>query len=242
MKAERLHKVNIYDVNEHKYIRPRVLVKLLQDVATDHSEKAGLRYSALTARGKAWVLYQLGIHVHRMPALDDEIRIQSWHTRENQFMAYRDYLVTCNNAPLISARGVWLMIDIHKNKLLKLAPEKISEKYTVEPPVFDGASFDAWNPCLMLELTHTCSIVLRPSDFDALGHVNNTIYFEYLEILIHHQIGEKIDLQSIHLQYSKEIPPGTREIQAGFQQQGNRYLFKFFSGKVMHAVGDFQVA
>jgi len=241
MKVERSHKVNSYDVDRNSFIRPRVLVKLLQDAATDHSDMAGFGYSALKSRGKAWVLYQMGLHLHRMPALDDEIRIQSWHAKEKQFMAYRDYLVTCNNIPLVTARGVWLMIERQQNKLLLLKDEKVTEKYTLEPPIFDEAAFDAWNPCLMLDLTHTCPIVLRPSDFDALGHVNNTLYFEYLTILIHNLIGDKIRFKSLHIQYSKEIPAGTKEIEAGFQQQGDRYLFKFFSGKVMHAVGDFQI-
>ncbi|MDA8140256.1 MAG: thioesterase [Desulfobacteraceae bacterium] len=242
MKIEQTYKIGYVDVDLNNTIRPRVLMKLFQDVATVHSEKVGFGYTSLKARGKAWVLYQMGIHVHRMPAVDDEIRIQSWHAKEDRLMASRDYLVTCGNGPLVSARGVWLMIDIQKNKLLRLTGENISEYYTVEPPIFDGPTFDAWNPSLMLELTHTCPIVLRPSDFDILGHVNNAVYFEYLEILIHEVLGDSVRFKSLHMQYSKEIPAGTREIQAGLQQREDRFAFKFFSGKMMHAIGDFQIA
>jgi acyl-ACP thioesterase len=242
MKIELTYKVGYADVGLNSAIRPRVLIRLFQDAATVHSEKVGLGFSSLKAHGKAWILYQMGVHVHRSPAVDDEIRIQSWHSKEDRLMAYRDYLVTCGNETIVSARGVWLMLDLHRNRVLRLAGERIGERYTIEPPIFDGATFDAWNPCLMLELARTCAIVLRPSDFDSLGHVNNAVYFEYLEILIHHLLGDRVRFKSLHMQYSKEIPAGTKEIQAGLQHRDDRYLFKFFSGKVLHAVGDFELA
>lgn len=242
MKIERTYRVGYSDVDANKTIRPRMLMRLFQDVATVHSEKAGFGFTPLMAHGKAWVLYQIGIHIHRMPAVDSEILIQSWHSREDRLMAYRDYLVTCGEATLVSARGIWLMIDTRKNRVLRLTGERISECYTLEPPIFDGASFDTWNPSLMFELAHTCPIILRPADFDALGHVNNTIYFDFLEILIHQVMGNDVRFKTLHMQYSKQIPTGTREIQAGLQQREDRYSFKLFSGKVMHAIGDFQTA
>lgn len=242
MKIEQTYKVGYADVNMNYIIRPRVLMKRFQDVATTHSEKVGFGYSSLKIHGKAWVLYQIGIHIHRMPVVDEEIHIQSWHTREDRLMSYRDYVVTCKGDTLVTARGVWLMVDMQQNRVLRLTGEKVSEHYTVEPPIFDGASFDAWNPSLLFELTHTCPIVLRPTDFDALGHVNNTIYFEFLEFLIHQVIGEDMRYKSLHMQYSRQIPVGTKEIQAGLQQREGRYAFKFFSGKVMHAIGEFEIA
>ena len=240
MKIEVIKKIGFFDVDLNNTIRPRVLMMLFQDAATTHSEKAGFGNSQLIAHGKACVMYQMGIHIHRPPVLDDEICIQTWHAKEDKFMAYRDYWVTCGNQTLVSARGVWLLIDINEKKLTPLSG-MISKSYTEEAPIFDAASFDAWKPWLKPELTHTCSIFLRPSDFDSYGHVNNTTYFEYLDILIHQFLGENAKIKTIHMQYSKEIPAGTLEIQAGLQQQEDRYLFKLFSGKVMHAIGDFQI-
>jgi medium-chain acyl-[acyl-carrier-protein] hydrolase len=242
MKEELTHKVGYVDVASHNAIRPRVLMKLFQDVATHHSERVGFGYSSLMARGKAWVLYQMGIHVHRLPAIDEEICIQSWHAGEDRLMAFRDYLVFSGSVPLVTARGIWLMMDRRQSRPLRITGEKISEHYTLEASIFDSAAFDAWHPCLMLDPSHTCSIVIRPSDFDTLGHVNNTVYFDYLDILVHHVFGNEMRCKSFHMQYSKEIPAGTTEIQAGLQQRQERYCFKFFSGKTMHAVGDFQLA
>lgn len=241
MKIEMTSKVGHADVDLNKAIRPRALIRLFQDVATVHSDKVGFGYSALMARGKAWVLYQIGVHIHRMPAVDDQIHIQSWFAKEDRFKAIRDYLITCGNATLVSARAIWLMIDVHKSRMIPLADEKVSERYTVEPPIFDGATFDAWDPWLWPELTHICSIVLRPTDFDSLGHVNNTMYFDFLEILIHQALGGSVRFKSLHMQYSKEIPAGTKQIEAGLQFRQDRYVFKVFSGKVMHAIGDFQI-
>jgi acyl-ACP thioesterase len=242
MKIERIHKVGYFDVDLNDTMRSSAIVNLFQKVATVHCEKAGFGYTALKARNKAWVLYQMGIHIHRMPVLDDKILIQSWHSKEDRLMAHRDYLVTCDNAPVMSARAVWLMIDFEQKKFILLGDERVSEHFTVEPPIFDGEAFDAWDPCLMLDLTHTMPIVIRPTDLDALGHVNNAIYFQFLEILVHHVIGDNVRFQSLHLQYSKEIPAGTRQIEAGLQQREDRYLFKLFSGRVLHAIGEFQLA
>ncbi len=242
MKVELTYKVGYADVDAHRAIRPRVLARLFQDAATIHSDKAGFGFSTLMARNKAWVLYQMGIHLHRIPAVDEHIRIQSWHSREDRLMAFRDYLVTCNDETLVTARGVWLMLDMRQSKPLLLASENVSERYTLEPPIPDAAAFDAWTPSLMLALTHTCPIVLRPSDFDSLGHVNNALYFDFLDILIHQTFGNNVNFKSLYMQYSKQIPTGTKQIQAGLQQHEDRYRFKLFSGKVLHAVGDFQVA
>lgn len=241
MKVELTKKIEIFDVNLSNTIRPRNLMMMFQDVATAHSKKVGLGYNRLVAQHKSWVLYQMGIHIHRLPVLDDEVRIQSWHAGQDRYMAYRDYLVTCGNETLVSARGVWLMIDTSRKKLISLSDD-IGKQYTVEPAIFDAESFDAWKPRLRPELTHICSIVLRPSDFDFQGHVNNVTYLEYLDILICRFMGENVTLKNVYMQYPKEIPAGTREIQAGLQQQGDRYVFKLYSDTVIHAIGDFQVA
>lgn len=241
MRIELTRKLGFFDVDMNNAIRPRILMMLLQDAATAHSEKVGMGFTTLAAKGKAWVLYQMGVHIHRPPSLDDNILVQTWHAGEESFMAYRDYLVTCGNETLVTARGVWLLIDI-EGKKLNYFSGNINACYTLEPSIFDAEAFNAWKPWLKPELTHTYSISLRPADFDSLGHVNNATYFEYLEFLIHRALGENTKLKSIHLQYSKEIPAGTKEIEVGLEKKGGVYLFKLFSGKVMHAIGDFQLA
>lgn len=241
MKIELKKKIGFFDVDTNTTIRPSVLMMLLQEAATDHSEKVGMGFSPLMAQGKAWVLYQMGVHIHRAPGVDDEILIQTWHAGEEGFMAYRDYQVSCGGETLVTARGVWILIDVDGRKLNHFAGE-INAQYTREPQVFDAEAFNAWKPWLRPELTHIYPISLRPADFDSLGHVNNAKYFEYLEVLIHRALGEQVMLKNMHIQYSKEIPAGTREIEVGLELRGDRYVFKLFSGRVMHAIGDFQPA
>lgn len=240
MKIELEKKIGFYDVDKNNAIRPRMLLSLFQDAATKHSNRVGDGFTVLMDQGKAWVLYQMGIHIHKAPAVDDDIRIQTWHAGESGFRAYRDYHVTCGPETLVSARSVWLLLDFHQKQMINLTGE-IGTKYTLESPIFNSDEFDAWKPWLRPEFTHTFSIALRPSDFDALGHVNNATYFDYLDILVHEVLGDSVKLRAMNMQYSKEIPRGTMEIQAGVQHKEGRYVFKLFSGKVMHAIGDFQV-
>lgn len=240
MKVELERKIGFYEVNRNNALRPGVLLSLFQDAATAHSNRVGDGFSSLMEQGMAWVLYQMGVHIHRAPSLNDDIRIQTWHAGESGFRAYRDYLVTCGPETLVSARSVWLLLDFHQKQMIGLNGE-IGAKYTLEPPIFDAEEFDAWKPWLRPEFSHTLSIALRPSDFDALGHVNNATYFDYLDMLVHEVLGDQVCLRSMNMQYSKEIPRGAASIQAGVEQRGGRYVFKLFSGKVMHAIGDFQI-
>ncbi len=231
--------VPFYGVDQDLALYPNLLLDYFQDAVGEHSKRAKDEAPLLLKKGNAWILSRIGLHIHTWPKLDDRLTITTWHTKDKGFKAFRDFQVTCAGKPLVSARTMWLFIDLHKKKILRI-PKATSQAYESEEelPSFD-MDINTWAPAAKFSPERICDIGIRSSDFDPLGHVNNAMYFDFL----HHALASEMPCSQkpdrIMLQYVKEIPRQIKNIQVGVLKEGDEYLFKIFSDACIHAAGKF---
>ena len=239
MKIELEKRIGFFELKADLTLRPKALVNYLQEAAAVHSEKAGFGAQTLLNQGNAWVLHRIGIQIHRPPIMGDPLRIVTWHTGQKAFRAYRDFEIWCGDEKLVSAKSFWLFIDLARKKIVR-PPKHASESYTQEPGIDWDLSIDQWKPDQKAAPGHVCAIATRPSDYDPLGHVNNAVYFDYLEALIASAFPQGGKIQSMIIQFSREIPRGVQEIHAGLWPQVKGYAFRIFTRDCIYSTGEFQ--
>ena len=100
---------------------------------------------------------------------------------------------------------------------------------------------DSWKPALDFDPDQVQVIATRPSDYDPLGHVNNALYFDYLESLITEYFPDGGKIKRVIIQFVKEIPINVVEVKTGFKKLSAGYIFKIFSDECIYAAGEFKL-
>ncbi len=237
MKFELLKRISFFELNPRFELRLRGLLNCLQEAAGLHSQQAGHGAGVLMEQGKAWMLYRIGLKFHRLPALGDELRIVTWHKGAQGFRAYRDFEIFCGRQKIISATTMWFFIDLPRKKILKI-PKDVADRFGLEPEPACDTDLSSWEPDSGLQLEKIIQIQTRPSDYDPLGHVNNAIYFDYLETLLEQGLRNTGKFQSILMQFNKEIPNTVSMVEAGLKQEGELIRFILASPGCVHALGE----
>jgi medium-chain acyl-[acyl-carrier-protein] hydrolase len=241
MKIRITKTIGFNEVDSRHRVRLKHLFNYLQEAAAAHSHQVGCGTDNLLKQGYAWVLNKVGLSVKHLPKLGEQIDIETWHKGSRGFRSYRDYQIRRGEEILAAASSLWLFIDVQKKKIIK-PPADINARYTFETDNAIDLDLDSWRPTKTFQPQHTATITTRPSDFDPLGHANNAVYLDYLEVLLTRQIGEKEDLQHLMIQYLNEVPEDLPSVNADLGRTDDGYLFRISSNDALNAVGHLRMA
>lgn len=155
------------------------LFDFLQKESIAHAEDLGVGRVALSEQGLVWMLCRMSVNIERRPELDEEIVIRTWPSGFDKLFALRDYEVMDNEGrTAVSARSGWLLIDIEKRRPLRPsgtdAPLPPNEGILALPSPPRGLDE---NPALAPRGER----VVRYSDIDYNGHVNNARYVQWIQ-------------------------------------------------------------
>ena len=241
MKVTTTRRIGFFEVNENFALRLKVLLNCLQDAATVHSQQAGYETRRLMDEQKAWVLHRIAIQVYRPPVCGDEIEVVTWHKGSRGFRSYRDFEIYRNGEKLVAAASLWLFIDLARKKILR-PPQDAGACYGVEKRDALDMDINKWKSPQGFDPEAAVTIATRPSDYDPLGHVNNALYFDYLETLAERVFEKPREMRTVIVQFNKEIPEDVFEVSAGLKKQDAGFIFNVTSEVGVHAAGEFSVS
>ncbi len=215
--------------------------KLIQEAAVIHSEKVGFDTQTLLDRGEVWILNTLQAEIYRYPQLREEVSVVTWHKQSKGFKAFRDFSVYAGGEKLAAASSLWLYFDIRKKRLARV-PAATGQVYTSEAEDAMNSSIASWKPREDFLPEFETDICVRYSDFDPLSHVNNAVYFDYLETLVARSGDHRKKITGIKIQYKKEISRTVTTLKAGLQRTDTGCGFKLYDEKRLFAVGEMDLA
>jgi acyl-CoA thioesterase FadM len=174
--------VRSYEINRFGFISTGTLLRYLEHIATEASAAAGFPRSWYDEHDSAWVVRQMTFEVEQPIILTDELAFDTWPSQYARIQAYREYLVTSqsNGHPLARARAHWVYVGRQRGLPIRL-PADIPEQAIPDPqtvtfsalPVVTAPGSDLPSFHLTLEA--------RRYEADIMGHINNTIYMDWLE-------------------------------------------------------------
>jgi acyl-ACP thioesterase len=166
-------RIHLGDVDEGGRLRLDALAGLLQDVATDDANDAGL-----TDLEGVWVLRRADIELFDRPGLHDDVELATFCSGTGPRWAERRTRLTGADGILAEAASLWVLVDREGGRPMPLGEEfharfgesaggrRVSGRLrNPAPPA--GSVSRPW--------------VLRESDFDVLGHVNNARALEAVQ-------------------------------------------------------------
>jgi medium-chain acyl-[acyl-carrier-protein] hydrolase len=236
MKIEQKIIVGYDEVDADLRVKLPVLFQWFQRAALNHSEAVGLRSEQMLADGGVWILNRIRADIRRMPAFREEITLQTWHKGSVGFRAGRDFLLLRGNAPIAAATSQWLFYDLNRKRISKIPPS-ISGPYTTEAQEALAAEAIDFAVDRSFAPIKTVTITTREGDLDPNGHVNNTVYLEYLSTLLWRSGMPTGRLRQVGIQYLKEIGRDVTSLQAGLAATDDRVWFRFFDDQAVFAAG-----
>jgi acyl-ACP thioesterase len=237
MKIEQTSMVDYDEVDTDFRMKLPVLFQRLQRGALHHSESVGLGSADMVAAGAVWILNRMRVDIYRLPRYRETITLRTWHKGSAGFRAGRDFLVVCGEETVAAATSQWLYYDLNRKRIAKI-PTSISDPYTAEAEdVLDPGAID-FEVDKTFTPQQTVNITTREGDFDPNGHVNNTVYLEYLDTLVKRTgTGDGRRVGQVGIQYLKEIGRDVHTIRAGARAKNDTLRFRFFDHSAVYAAG-----
>jgi acyl-ACP thioesterase len=194
-------RVHLGDVDGTAQLRLEAIARILQDLATDDVDDAGLAH-----RGDVWVVRRLDIDIRERPVYLDHIDLSTFCSGLGPRWAERRTTIERAGIALAEASSLWVFIDRDHGRPLRLeddfiavygesaAARTVSGRLRHSRPPGDLAR-RRW--------------ALRESDFDVLDHVNNARYLEAVEDELAARLPE-CRLLSASFEYRGAVERGDR--------------------------------
>ena len=200
-KFEKEFQIRSYECDQDGYLRVVTLMNILQDAADASATALGFGFDFCIRNNVAWVGTNYHVVIKKMPKIHEKIKVLTWPSGENKFMALRDFIILdAKGNQMILATSQWVLVDAVRKRPISLAQylpnymyinERVLGTEFAKPDSIDHAEFEK-------------TFQARFDDIDLNRHVNNAIYplwaaetlsDEYL----HHHIPSEIEIS-----YKKE--------------------------------------
>jgi acyl-ACP thioesterase len=170
--------VGLGDVRTDATLRLDSLARVLQDAADEDAATSGVE------EGGFWLLRRVAVRVHHTPRLRAQLEITTWCSGVGARWAERRTDVRVGDLLAIEAVAIWVHVDRVTGAPIRLpdgfdrvwgpsaAGRRVSARLSHPGPP-DAAPHRRW--------------VLRATDLDVVGHVNNAAYWAPIE----HELGRR---------------------------------------------------
>lgn len=203
------------DVDLYRRLRTSRLFEMLQAVSVAHTEQLGAGRQQTLDHGILWVVIQQSIQIHRMPAYEETITVETWPGRTMHVLFPRYYEVKdAHGSVLIQGSSLWTLIDQKTRKMV------FADDYGIDIAGNEQKEHLPLPKALHQEETeHHVSFTVPYSYCDLNGHMNNARYFDLAEDNTPCAAAGAC-LQAIAVQYSQEIRYGST-IDLNWAQKGS---------------------
>ena len=170
------------------------------------------------------------------PSYGETIKIVTWSRLPKKLGAYtyRDFEVYHKEKLIAVATSTWIMIDVDKEKIVKIS-EDIIERYKSESKsVFEDYEIEKIKE--PDEFDSKVFYEIRKCDIDINKHVHNLNYLN----IAYEALPENIkisDLKNIRIMYKHQITYGVK-VQCLYRKQEDRNIITIKSedSKILHAI------
>lgn len=238
MKFTLSHEIKFFETDPALRLKLGSLVKLLQEAAISHSAAVGRGARKVHETGFAWVLHKLGIDIFHCPEYGEKLAIVTWSNGIKGLKARREFRVLAGGETAIAASSLWFYIDLARKQVVRIPPEIINP-YGFESEIALPRDLDNWKADKDFIPQSEVLITTRFSDYDPLQHVNNSVYFDYLQTAIFRCFNPSARVKRVDIFFAREISREVETVSVGFKNTEVSNSFKIWNSAQVYACGDF---
>lgn len=198
-------KILASDVDRYQHLRMSRIFQLLQELSIAHTEALGYPRETTLDKGMLWVISRMKVELDRPISYDEHIRLTSAPEKMLHMIYPRRYRILDSDGKVIGrAVALWMLIDAKNRRFCMPGTTHV---------IIDGPDKpeNETYPEGLKSFTPTRETTRRVtySELDLNGHVNNTRYLNWIDDLLPDEVHKKGSIQSIQLNFQKEIQADT---------------------------------
>ena len=206
-KFEKEFQIRSYECDKDGFLRILTLMNILQDAADSSATLLGFGFDFCIQNKLAWVGTNYHILINRLPLVHEKIKIITWPSGENKFMALRDFIITDESgAEIIKATSQWVLIDAVRKRPISLKQYLPDYMYIDERIL--GTEFSKLSD--VNNISFEKEFESRFDDIDLNHHVNNGIYPLWASEALPKDFHEQHLPSEIEISYKKECLAGQK--------------------------------
>ena len=237
MILENEYTVRLSEIGKGNKVTNKAILSYLEDIGGIHSNKAGYGIMEIEETHLSWILLGWRLQVLRRPKYAEKVRIKTWSKGVVKLYTYREFEVyDAQGTLIIIAASKWVLLDIEKGKIVKIAPELL-EKYEPElnKAVFEKEEFDKIKE--PDEYQHETEYTVRRADIDVNNHMHNLNYIELANEALPDEVYRGALFNDVRITYKKEIKLGeTVKCKYAFRDDKHIVVVKSEDESVLHAI------
>ncbi|MDR1340700.1 MAG: hypothetical protein LBK58_11710 [Prevotellaceae bacterium] len=171
--------VSSYFTDLKKQLSLPALFYFLQESALAHAESHNFGWTEMSGNNFLWALSRIRAQIDGYPAWEDSIFVETWSKGPDTVMAYRDFEVySSNGKKILSATSAWLVLNIETRK-----PQRIASMKDKFPARYDRSALDVRLEKLPQHGIPGSNYPVNTVPYSAIdinGHVNNTLYIQWV--------------------------------------------------------------
>ncbi len=199
-------------------VRSSVLLRYVQDVAWVHSVRLGFGRSWYAERGLGWLVRVADLELLEPIEAYAELFVSTQVIGWRRVSARRESGIR-DAAGRIYARALIDWVLANERGMPTRVPAELSDLFPTASPSFEPNR-------VLLPPTPSSAVIwessVRPHELDPMGHVNNTVYLDYLEEAVA-AAGGDANLVALprryRLEYLRPAAPGARLTGAAWHDQ-----------------------
>ena len=225
------HLIDAYQVDRYGFLRPIMLMNLLQGAAGAHADELGAGRTYCENRGIAWVVTHNMVDIIELPKFKEEITLITWPSYHNGLRAYRDFEIRgADGRLMIRATSQWVLINLNTRRLLRLNDE-LQDWGSINERVWDIDFQKA--PQFDPEITH--NMKCRFDDIDVNQHINNAVYAVWATESVGFEFRNTHKLSGIEIYFEHEINADTPDVQIHVKLEPDISYHRIMTGDTQHA-------
>ena len=191
------------DVNLFARLRTSQLFELMQEAATDHSERLGVGIPEIRRQNLMWVLARQSVEIARLPCYGEKIVLETWPGRTVHSLYPRYYrILDAAGEPLLSSAAIWMLVDRRERVLVPSSRSGIEFGFDKR-----GCEIALPSPPRRFFTDQSRSFTVPFSYADMNGHMNNTRYFDLADDLCP-AAAEGREAKGLVVEFAAELLPG----------------------------------
>lgn len=202
---QKKYKLGPSDVDSSLELKISSLFLMMQDIAIEHAELLGIGKSNTLDNGLFWVITRYSVSVIKNPRYLETITIVTYPGDDKKFLFPRYFEIRSESGEvLIRASSIWCVLNKSDHKISldpfngkKLPCEHLDNEEPLPTKVLPDDAKEVVEKRLV-----------RYSETDLNGHLNNTKYIEYILDLHPFEFYQKNRVVHITINYEKEILAG----------------------------------
>ncbi|MTQ98320.1 acyl-ACP thioesterase [Pseudoflavonifractor sp. BIOML-A6] len=222
---ENTYLVDSRDVDPSNHCRPSAVLGILQEAATSAAVALHVSRAEMIERYNVfWMLARIWYALDRPLRWSEKVEVRTWHRGGRGAAMYRDFDLRVDGVRVGEAVSTWVLADMDTRKLFRLSGvaqfegtdggELCKDKLLHKPKLPEG-----------LALAETERRLMRYSDCDINGHVNNARYADFACDALHlENLGREAFVSQLQLGYLAECRPGERIALSTAGRDGCRYV------------------